>query len=91
MKEKILHSNRYYNHLDLHFSIEIYIQFFSYELSSKISNRTKFTIVAQQLIITYRFENIIENIIQEIQFYSHRILEFAKSLSSFFLFINNQT
>ena len=51
LKEKILHSNRYYNHHDLHFSIEIDIQSVSYELRSRISNHIEFVIVSQQLII----------------------------------------
>ena len=50
-KKKILHSNRYYNHHDLHFSIEIDTQFVSYELQSRILNYMKFVIVSQQLII----------------------------------------
>ena len=62
LKEEILYSNRYYNHHDLHLSIEILIQFVSYELRSRISSHMKSAIAAQQLIITDCFENFIENI-----------------------------
>ena len=61
---KILHSNRYYNHHDLHLSIENINQIVSYELTLKISNCIEFVIVVQQIVIIRCFENIIENIIE---------------------------
>ena len=86
-KKKILHSNRYYNHHDLHFSIEIVTQFISYESQSKISNHMKFVIVSQQLIIITSIRKHHWKHHRKIQFYSFCILKFAKFLSSIFFFI----
>ena len=51
LREEVLHSNRFYNHHDLHLSAEIDIQSVSYELRSRISSYMKFVIASQQLII----------------------------------------